>query len=603
MAAWSLAFRDRVGDVMDGGLTVDLSMKAPLLDEMAALLEANPRSDGDAKPLQESMLALWVLLLSHVDKISVLKYKYMCYRLLEALVQRDEFLLLHLDFDFNTMDVRKDGDRDAWRLVHLYRKLVGDTFVHASSLLLRNTLSIELQRFCALVATRAYFVFPLLQAPFVDICNRRYCQHKPLRPTTLHEMLQAQRRAHLAKCTDTTFMDACPDLFHWGWLAKDTDAASLLPDDSPWRLVLASDGSLFVLFVQAFNACVASVTHRAGVHAPNWSMVPGYLDLMQLFALVVFDTTVWLSHVPSVGELTTSAMFPMTFSLVDQVLEGASRSMANPGMVQVLLPTVVVGLQQHTSWHPAGLTRSLRAISRWIHMASQPYVNSSAGGGNQSESSTTLQSLHLYPSFVPLGAMIPLLLQWLASKDDSVALPALLWVDAHLQHMPTDAKEQLVSTILHPKLFYNLFLHWSPHVRTAMHYLLTYQLYRHDRRHLQLHSDAALLLEHAHDVVKPDARSLAKVSESPNFMLDISSASKMETHVFVLTSPIVGVPPFPEALSIFVEVSLAEYAAMLTQYYVACDAAEASLGRRLYSDEVVAGPDIQHCLALCSTQI
>ncbi|KDO19881.1 hypothetical protein SPRG_14912 [Saprolegnia parasitica CBS 223.65] len=541
------------------------------------------------------MLALWVLLLSHVDKISVLKYKYLCYRLLEALVQRDEFLLLHLDFDFNTMDVRKDGDRDAWRLVHLYRKLVGDTFVHASSLLLRNTLSVELQRFCALAATRAFFVFPLLQAPFVDICNWRYCQHKPLRPNDLHETLQSQRRAHLAKCADTAFMDACPDLFHWGWLAKDTDATSLLPDDSPWRLVLASDGSLFVLFVQAVTAFVASTTHRAGVHAPNWSMVPGYLDLMQLFALLVYDTIVWLSHVPSVGELTRPAMFPLTFSLADQVLECASRSMINPGMVQVLLPTVVVGLQQHTSWHPAGLTRSLHAISCWIDVASQPYIHSA--GSNQSDPATALQSLYLYPSFVPLGTMIPILLQWLASKDDSVVLPALLWIDAHLQHMPSDGKEQVVSTLLHPKLFYSLFLHWSPHVRAVVHHLLTYQLYRHNRRHLQLHSDMTLLFERASDVAP---RSLAKVSESPNFMLDISSASKMETHVFVLTSPIVGVPPFPEALSIFIDVSLAEYTATLAQYYTACHAAETALGRRLYSDEVVAGPDVQLRFALSS---
>ncbi|OQR91256.1 hypothetical protein ACHHYP_04831 [Achlya hypogyna] len=593
MAAWVATFRDRVGDVIEGGLTVDLCVKVPLLEEMAGLLEAHQRMDnGDTKPLQESLLALGVLLLKHVEHVSIVRVQHLCYRLLILVLQRDEFLLGHLGFDFNTQDVRMDGDRESWRLVGLYRKLLGDAFTFTSALLRRNVLSTEAQALCAAIAARAYFVFPLLQASFVDICNWRACQLSPTRPQELQTTLTAQRRCDMDKCTDTGLMDACPDVFHWGWLAKASDLTTLLPDDSPWRLLLATDGTMFVRFVEAFVEYLTTVFDRCipgqAAHV-NWAMVPGYTDLMHLFAPFVYDAIVWLNHVPAATELAISAMFPMTHSLGDSALDCATRTMANPRMVTLLVPCAMVGLQRHPSCHPVGLTRTLGAVSRWLTAAAQPFAGAAAGdhscGGNNMP--VRLQSLHLYPSFASLDTVLPVVISWLSTPDDSVLVPTLQWLAEHLPHLPMDAKEVLVAALLHPHTFFPLFLHWSPRVRRTCHRLLVYQLFRHDRRQLQLASDAYALRQQPTPVKVHD---LAKVSDSPNLMLDISSASKVDTHLFVLTAPAADPAAFPEALSIFVDEALDEYAGCLIEYYAACAEAESALGRRLWSDEVVAPP-------------
>ncbi|OQS04382.1 hypothetical protein THRCLA_03369 [Thraustotheca clavata] len=583
---WALAVQDQVNEIADGGLTVDMSMKVQVLEGIVQILEKNPRSQGDAKTLKDSLLAMWVLVLKHLDEISVIQYKHCCYRVLLVLIQRSEFLLVNLGFDFTSQDVRMDGNQDSWRFINLYRQLLGDTFVYSSKLLLKNTLSSETQRFCAVVATHTFFVFPLLQASFVDICNWRYCQLKASKSLELFAELGIQRQEYREKCTNTAFMDSCPDIFHWGWLSRGSDLKTLLPDNNVWRLLLTSDGSLFVLFVQEFITFLSKIIAQSVQNSSlvSWGMIPGYVDIIELFIPFLYDTISWLNHVPS-KEPVSPMMFEMTFSLADLVLNCASQSMVNPYIIRTIVPTAILAMQQYLSPHPVGMKRTLDTITKWIQYAAEPYIHVNHA---HNPLSTKFENVLLYPSFIPMDKIIVLVNRWILSNDDSILMPALSFINYSIQHLAIKDKEQIVNALL--KQFFTLFLHWSPQVRSIFHHILVYKLFSQNRRVLKLSSDAKLLNGASLDT--PIDNLPQQNIESLFALLDTSIASKVNTFIYLLTSPPTTPPTFPEALCIFVDMSITEYYTCLITYYKACQALEHDLNRPLKNTELVKGPEL-----------
>ncbi|CAK4083055.1 unnamed protein product [Aphanomyces euteiches] len=608
-AKWSTAFHESVTDVIaNGGLTVDLSAKMLLLEQLADTLENEPETtDAAAKG---SMLALWILVVSHIDKVSILSYKYTCFRLALALLRRQEFNLMHLDFDFNTQDVRKEGDREAWRLVHLYRKLVSDTFTYSSTLLLNTNQSEETQRFCATVAVHAFFVFPMIQAPFIDICTWRYCHHQAMHVSALHTELDAAVRA-MALQTHTEFMDRTPDLFHWGWLAKPTDP-SILPDDSSWRLLLeANDGHLFCAFVRAFHSHVAATIDASASHISvvSWDMVPGYLKLMQLFSLVLYDSMVWLLHQD--GKETEDdnkkrpslSLFPMTSELADSVLATATVLTGNGLVVQLWFPAVVAAIDSIKTKSTPGLERIVATTTEWTQRAGGNFLHHHVNDDNHdNEESAWFQNVLLYPSFVSLRRVIASFLGLLPHDDEAATVVILQWAYTHMQRLPVEDKD-LLATMLLPH-FYELFLHWSPRVRLCFHQLLVFQLFRHDRRCLHLASDAVVLTAcHDHETKEALASFCFEkppiLSDSPSMILDLSVASKVDSFMYMLREPQSGL--FPEALDIFVDISIVEYGECVQDYYNRCTAIEARQGHPLESTDVIQGPDLKKLLAAAAT--
>ncbi|KAF0693510.1 Aste57867_15536 [Aphanomyces stellatus] len=614
LGKWATEFHECVTDLIaDGGLTFDLSEKISLLEKLADALESEPETiDVTAKG---SMLALWILVVTHVDQISIVSYKYMCFRLMSATLRRPEFKLQRMHFDFNSQvraasfsspsrfylpqDVRTEGDREAWRLIHLYRKLLSDTFVYSSKLLLHGNQSPTTQAFCATVAAHAFFVFPLIQAPFVDVSTWRYCHHQATHVSPLHLTLDAVVRA-MSLQTHTEFMDVTPDLFHWGWLAKPSDP-TILPDDSTWRfLVDSNDGHLFCLFVRAFHDVVAAAIAASDVHVSvvTWEMVPGYLKLLQLFGLVLYDTLT--ASLASSSPITKSQeLFPITTTLGDVVLETATALTANGHVIQLYLPIAIAAISTASSSSisasmAAGLHRTLRTMSQWIQLCAtdSPHLSLNA--------IDLFQNVLLYPSYVNLrdaiASVVSILPAALAARDDDPAVSILVWAHTHMQRISVDEKDVLAAALL--VHFYALFLHWSPRVRTCMHQILVYQLFRHARHHLHLASDPAVL-----DAWRADAETLAPFcfdkpalfSDSPSLILDLSLASKVDTYVYALQQSPQGL--YPEALDIFVHVSLMEYGHCLGTYYDTCAAVETKRGAALEPTDVLQGPDLNSLVA------
>ncbi|RQM27416.1 hypothetical protein B5M09_002543 [Aphanomyces astaci] len=629
-APWERKFHETVTDLIaDGGLTVDLSTKVSLLEKLADNLEHETETADET--VVGRMLALWILIVGNVDQVSVVSYKYICFRLMTMLLRRPEFKLQSLDFDFNTQDVRKEGDPEAWRRIHLVRKLVSDTFVYSSKLLLHDNQSDATYRFCAVVAAHAYFVFPMMQAPFVDICIWRYGHHQaiasPSSSSSFHSKVHALVRAMSLQPTHTEFMDRTPDLFHWGWLAKQPSDAAMLPDDSTWRYLLdANDGHLFCAFVQAFHdhvdrAIDASASH---VSVVGWGMVPGYLPLMQLFAVVLYDAVVVLTdqflnqdrHPPprNVALAPSTTLFPMTPLLCETVLRTATVVATCGHLVPLWLVVAVAAASTDRStalskseWAQWGMPPCIiQATTAWIQVGANPHTRHK----HNSKDDSHVQSLLLYPSYIRLHEIVvhmSTVFPNVTCAPEGVVVSVMEWVYTHIQRLPIEDKAVVANSLLVQPHFYALFLHWSPKVRLCLRHLLVYRLFRHDRRTLHLASDtSALLLGMGQDKNNSCEPSIGfpvedkpeVLSDSPSLMLDLSLASKVDTFVYMLGHPRIpttSIRMFPEALDIFVDEALLEYGVAVQEYYHRCATIEAN--ERINPMDVVEGPPLASLLA------
>ncbi|RHZ16427.1 hypothetical protein DYB26_003709 [Aphanomyces astaci] len=505
-APWERKFHEIVTDLIaDGGLTVDLSTKVSLLEKLADNLEHETETADET--VVGSMLALWILIVGNVDQVSVVSYKYICFRLMTMLLRRPEFKLQRLDFDFNTQDVRKEGDPEAWRRIHLVRKLVSDTFVYSSKLLLHDNQSDATYRFCAVVAAHAYFVFPMMQAPFVDVCIWRYGHHQAIASSSssFHSKVYALVRAMSLQPTHTEFMDRTPDLFHWGWLAKQPSDAAMLPDDSTWRYLLdANDGHLFCAFVQAFHDHVDRAIDASASHVSviGWGMVPGYLPLMQLFAVVLYDAVVVLTdqflnqdHHPrhNVTLAPSTTLFPMTPLLCETVLRTATVVATCGHLVPLWLVVAVAATDRSTAsskseWAQWGMPPCIiQATTTWIQVGTNSHTR------HKHKDDSHVQSLLLYPSYIRLDEIVvhmsTVFFSNVTCAPEDVVVSVIEWVYTHIQRLPIDDKAVVANALLVQTHFYALFLHWSPKVRLCLRHLLVYRLFRHDRRTLHLASD------------------------------------------------------------------------------------------------------------------
>ncbi|RHY26590.1 hypothetical protein DYB32_007473 [Aphanomyces invadans] len=611
--AWEREFRETVAEVIaDGGLTEDLSVKAPLLEKLSDILEHEEVTKDDT--IIGSMLALWIVVVGNVGQVSVMSYKYTCFRLMTALLRRPEFKLQGLAFDFNTQvggvcatipsqttqDVRKEGDPEAWRRIHLVRKLVCDTFVYSSALLLHDNQSDETHRFCALVAAHAYFVFPMLQPQFVDVCAWRYCHHQAISVSSVHMHLTDAVRALSLQPTHTEFMDNTPDLFHWGWLAKPTDMA-ILPDESTWRLLLdANDGHLFCAFVQAFHDYIDQTIRASASHVSvvQWGMVPGYMQLAHVFGVVLYDALTTMTAMRQPDELhyskrlhaiekvlPSTTLFVMSPGLCAKVLTTATTLAKCGHVVQLWLAVAIAAAKDAGANKANGVTMSpllLEATTAWIEVA----ANSHDRVTSFDATTERFQNLLLYPSCITLQAMVAHVASFVSAipdADENGVVAVLVWMCTHIQRLRVEDRAVLVTAVMDRAPFYALFLHWD-------------------------------VLGLCHDGLRPflagappstpvsvaDKPAQLVMSDSPSLLLDLSVASKLDTFLYVLQHPPTTTDAasrmFPEALDIFVEGALVDYAVAVQEYYDRCIVVETSGNDPIKATEVIEGPALASVL-------
>lgn len=314
-----------------------------------------------------------------------------------------------------------------------------------------------------------------------------------------------------------TFILENPDLYLWNSSTSDDPAftsmalAHVTEAGAHWKRWLTSKESFFLAFAEMFALHVARVCSEDGgsgafivpytsttpntiAHNPliQWKVVPGYELVLECFFPLLRSAIWWDSiarRTPGQGSgWVTSLQGYMRVKRTATAMLQSDRA---------LLPLYVTASFECTNLNSLlSVDSGIEHLNLFFAVSAvprKPTLGAYTAAPRGLSTTASLKGDSLPSSFdydvfwKSFGAMMD-------SESFQVLLKccSFLYNNLHLFYGKT--RTRMVNDLLGNRVFFRLFLHWSPEVRTCFQHLVVYKVLKADRRYLPCFSDSQVML-------------------------------------------------------------------------------------------------------------